>query len=54
MKWSILTKNELNILREIGIGLKTGTKSEQSLGGLIIEYTKDRIPIPTKDICILN
>lgn len=50
MKWSILTKNDLNILREIGLGLKAGTKSEQALGDLIIDYTKDRIPIPTKDI----
>lgn len=50
MKWSILTRNDLNRLREIGIGLKAGTKSEQTLGDLIVEYTKDRIPIPTKDI----
>lgn len=50
MNWSILTQNDLNTLRELGIKLKSGTKWEQTLGDLIVEYTNDRIPVPTKDV----
>lgn len=49
MKWSILTRDDLNTLRELGIKLKSGTELEQTLGDLIVEYTNDRIPIPSKD-----
>ena len=48
MKWSILNQDDLNSLRELGIKLKSGTKSEQMAGDFILEYTKDRIPIPSK------
>lgn len=49
MKWSILTKNDLNTLKEIGIKLRSGTFWERTVGDFILEYTKDRIPIPSKD-----
>lgn len=49
MKWSILTQDELNTLRKLGIKLKSGTKWEQTVGDFILEYTKDRIPVPSKD-----
>lgn len=49
MKWSILTKNDLNTLKEIGIKLRSGTFLESTVGDFILEYTKDRIPIPSKD-----
>jgi hypothetical protein len=49
MKWSILTKNDLNTLRELGTKLRSGTEWERTVGDFILEYTKDRIPIPSKD-----
>lgn len=49
MKWSILTRDDLNTLRELGIKLKSGTKWEQTVGDFILEYAKGRIPVPTKD-----
>lgn len=49
MKWSVLNQDDLKTLRELGIKLKSGTKWEQTVGDFLLEYTKDRIPIPSKD-----
>ncbi len=49
MKWGILTRSDIKKLNKIGEKLKAGTKKEQALGRAILLYTKDRIPIPTKD-----
>jgi hypothetical protein len=49
MKFSILSRNDIGTLKEIGIKLKAGTKWEQTLGDLMLEYAKDRIPIPSKE-----
>lgn len=49
MKWSVLNQEDLNILRELGMKLKSGTKFEQMIGDFILDYIKDRIPVPSKD-----
>lgn len=49
MKWSILTQDDLNTLRKLGTKLRSGTEWERTVGDFILEYTKDRIPVPSKD-----
>ena len=49
MKFSILSQNDIEVLKELGTKMKAGTKWEQTLGDFILEYTKDRIPIPSKE-----
>jgi len=49
VKWSILSKKDLELLTELGNKLQAGTKWEQTVGEFILSYTKNRIPIPSKD-----
>lgn len=49
VKWSILSKKDLELLTELGNKLQAGTNWEQNVGEFILMYTKNRIPIPSKD-----
>ena len=49
VKWSILSKKDLELLTELGNKLQAGTKWEQNVGEFILSYTRNRIPIPSKD-----